>query len=246
MSKEKELGTQKLTIKDWAEEDKPREKMLLKGWSALSDAELIAILIGSGTGSLTAVDVAKNVMASAGSLDKLAKLSMKEIQKVKGIGEAKAITIGAAMELGRRRKDEDKEVFKPITSSSQGYYLLKPFLHDLDVEQFYVIALNKANVKIKIIQIGIGGVGSVIADPRVIFKTALENNAAYLILAHNHPSGNKQPSKADLDLTKGLIAAGKTLDIPVIDHLIYTNNGYLSFADEGIIERLKNELTLNK
>jgi DNA repair protein RadC len=243
MSKELTEGTQKLTIKDWAEEDKPREKMLLKGWSALSDAELIAILIGTGTGNQTAVDVAKSVMKAAeSSIDKLAKFSVKEMQKVKGIGQAKAITIGAAMELGRRRISEDREELKQIRTSSDGYMMLKPYLHDLSVEQFFIIILNKANYKIKIVQVGIGGVGSVIADPRVIFKIALENNAANLILAHNHPSGNINPSKADLDLTKNLIAGGQTLDIPILDHLIYTNNGFLSFADEGIINRLNNEL----
>jgi DNA repair protein RadC len=237
MSNPTDSATQKLTIKDWAEEDKPREKMLLKGWRALSDAELIAILIATGTGNETAVDVAKKLMAIAGSsIDKLARFTIKDMQKVKGIGQAKAITIGAALELGRRRSSEDREQTKKISSSRDAYLALKPYLHDLEVEQFMVILLNRANAILKIVSVGVGGVSGVIADVKVIFKTALENNACGIILSHNHPSGNTNPSKADLDLTKTLMHAGKTLDIPVLDHIIYTNHGYKSFADEGIIE----------
>lgn len=243
MSESLESTSQRLTIKDWAEEDKPREKMLLKGWRALSDAELIAILIGSGTGSQTAVDVAKNLMQTAeGSIDKLAKFTIKEMQKVKGIGEARAITIGAALELGRRRTTEDREKPKKITSSADAYSLLKPYLHDLQVEQFMVILLNRANVVVKVVSVGTGGLTAVVADVKVIFKAALENYACGIILAHNHPSGNNHPSKADLNLTKLMMFAGKTLEIPVLDHIIYTNHGYHSLADEGIIAQYNDTL----
>jgi len=235
-------ANKKLTIKDWAVEDKPREKMLSKGWQALSDAELIAILLGSGTGDMTAVDVAREIMKAAnGSLEKLANFTMAEMQKVKGIGQARAITIGAALELSRRRNLEKKEEIAYIKSSADCYNIIRPHLHDESVENFFVILLAKNMKVIRIDRIGIGGISNVMADPKVIFKKAIEHNSSAIILVHNHPSGNKTPSEADKSLTLNILQIGKLFDIAIPDHLIYTNTGYYSFADEGLMEQLRNK-----
>lgn len=224
------------SIKSWAEEDRPREKLLLKGRAALSDAELMAILLGSGTAKLSAVDVAKLVLASTGNdLNQLAKLSVKELMRHKGIGEAKAITIVAALELGRRRKETAAAERTTITCSTDIYNLVRPNLQDLPHEEFWVIMLNRANVVMRQEKISSGGVAGTVADPKMIFKHALEQLASSIILVHNHPSGNRQPSAADIALTKKLKEAGKFLDLPVLDHLIYTDRGYYSFMDEGIL-----------
>ncbi|UYZ57608.1 RadC family protein [Hymenobacter latericus] len=224
------------SIKSWAEEDRPREKLLLKGRAALSDAELMAILLGSGTAKLSAVDVAKLVLAATGNdLNQLARLSVKELMRHKGIGEAKAITIVAAMELGRRRKETAAAERTTITCSTDIYNLVRPSLQDLPHEEFWVILLNRANVVMRQEKISSGGVAGTVADPKMIFKHALEQLASSIILVHNHPSGNRQPSAADIALTKKLKEAGKFLDLPVLDHLIYTDRGYYSFADEGIL-----------
>lgn len=225
-----------LNIKSWAAEDRPREKLLLKGKAALSDAELIAILLGTGTASMSAVDVAKNIlMAVNNDLNDLAKLSVKDLMKVKGIGEAKAITIVSALELGRRRKDLLIEERPKISSSNDIYDLLKSDLLDLPHEAFWVVLLNRANRVIKKQQISHGGVAGTVADPKIIFKIALEELASGIILAHNHPSGNLTASQSDLDLTKKLKESGKMLDIQVLDHLIFAGTKYLSFADEGLL-----------
>lgn len=225
-----------INIKNWSPEDRPREKLLLKGKDALSDAELIAILMGSGTTTLSAVDLSKMLLQSAGnSLDELAKFSVKELTKLKGIGEVKALTIIAALELGRRRKDRAPDEKTKITSSADAYNELKPVLTDKNHEEFWVLLLNRANRVIKKFQISQGGVSGTVADPKIIFKAALEALASGIILAHNHPSGNLTASQADLDLTKKLKEGGKMLDIQVLDHLILAGQKYLSFADEGLI-----------
>lgn len=225
-----------LDIKSWAAEDRPREKLLLKGKATLSDAELIAILLGTGTASQSAVDVAKNILQFVNNdLNELAKLSVKDLMKVKGIGEAKAISIVSALELGRRRKDLLIEERPKISSSTDIYDLLKSDLLDLPHEAFWVVLLNRANRVIKKQQISHGGVAGTVADPKIIFKIALEELASGIILAHNHPSGNLTASQADLDLTKKLKESGKMLDIQVLDHLIFAGTKYLSFADEGLL-----------
>ena len=225
-----------LTIKSWSPEDRPREKLLLKGKSALSDAELIAILIGSGTSSLSAVEVAKKVLQqSTNNLHDLAKLSIKELTKTKGIGEAKAITIVAALELGRRRKDLEPDEKPKISGSKDVFELLKADLQDLPHEEFWVLLLNRANRVTKKCQISQGGVAGTVADPKIIFKLALEELASGIILAHNHPSGNLSASQTDINLTKKLKEGGKLLEIQVLDHIILAGQKYYSFADEGMI-----------
>jgi DNA repair protein RadC len=222
-------------ILSWAEEDRPREKLLMKGKAALTDAELIAILIGSGSRELSAVDLSKLILQSVNNnLNELAKLSINDLIKFKGIGEAKAISIASALELGRRRK-ESEVIKKPkVGSSADVYEAIRPYLMDLTHEQFWVLLLNRANEIIRPQQISIGGVAGTVADPKMIFKAAIEHLASAIILVHNHPSGNLTPSQADKDLTKKVKESGRMLDIPVLDHLIFSDNGYFSFADEGI------------
>ena len=225
-----------LTIKDWSAEDRPREKLLLKGKSALSDAELIAILLGTGTASASAVDLGKKLLQNTShNLDELAQLSVKELMKVKGIGQAKAITIVAAMELGRRRKEFIAEEKAKITSSNDAYELIKGDLMDLPHEEFWIILTNRAQRVIKKQQISSGGVTGTVADPKMIFKLAVEELASGLLLVHNHPSGNLTPSEADITLTKRLKESGKLLEIQVLDHLIVAGKRYFSFADEGLL-----------
>ena len=208
---------------------------MLKGKAVLSDAELIAILIGSGTRELSAVDLSKLILQSVNNnLNELAKLSINDLMKFKGIGDAKAISIAAALELGRRRKESESLKKQKITSSADVYEAIRPYLMDLQHEQFWIILLNRANEVIRPQQISIGGVSGTVADPKIIFKAAIEHLASAIILVHNHPSGNLTPSQADKELTKKVKAGGQTLDIPVLDHLIFSNNGYFSFADEGI------------
>lgn len=225
-----------LGIKSWAEEDRPREKLLLKGKAALSEAELIAILLGSGTKTLSAVDLAKQILSAYGNnLHELARLGVKELTKFKGVGEAKAISIIAALELGRRRKEAEVMKKPKITSSVDVFNLMKPELLDLAHEEFWILILNRSNLVIKKQLISSGGVSGTVADPKIIFKSALEELASGIILIHNHPSSNLKPSEQDIRLTKQLIEAGKTLQIPVLDHLIFTNESYFSFADEGLM-----------
>lgn len=221
-------------ILSWAEADRPREKLLMKGRSALSDAELIAILIGSGTVSLTAVDVAKAMMSSVGNnINNLARQSIKELMKNKGIGEAKAITIVAALELGRRRSDAVPEQRRKISGPSDVYEVMKPYLMDLQHEEFWILLLNRANEVMKPVRISIGGVDGTVADIKVIFKLALEHLASSVILVHNHPSGQLKASHQDKILTKAMIEAGRILDIPVLEHLIFTDHAFYSFVDQG-------------
>ncbi len=225
-----------LSIKSWSPEDRPREKLLTKGTSALSDAELIAILIGSGTASLSAVEVAKKLLQPVNhNLNELARLSVKDLMKTKGIGEAKAITIVAALELGRRRKEQDPETKPKITSSKDAFLLLQGDFMDLPMEEFWVLLLNRAHRVIKKQRVSTGGVSGTVADPKIIFKLALEELASAVIVAHNHPSGNLQASQSDLELTRKLKESGKFLEIQVLDHLIVGGNRYLSLADEGMM-----------
>ena len=223
-----------LKILNWAEEDRPREKLLQKGKSTLSDSELIAILIGSGTVSLSAVELSKQILATVGNnLNDLAKLTVKDLQKFKGIGEAKAISIVAAMELGRRRKATEITKKPKVTSSKDVYNYIIGDLQDLPHEEFWILLLNRSNTIISKHQISSGGVSGTVADPKMIFKIALENLSSSIILIHNHPSGNLKPSESDKRLTKKLSDSGTILDIPVLDHLIITDSSYYSFADEG-------------
>lgn len=226
----------KLDIKSWAEEDRPREKLLLKGKKALSDAELIAILIGSGSRNETAVDLSKRILKSVNNnLHQLAKLSVKDLMKFKGIGEAKAISIVAALEIGGRRQMANILQKPQITCSKDIFDLFQPLIGDLPHEEFWVLLLNRHNKIEEKVQISQGGVAGTVADTKIIFKKAIQCLASSIILLHNHPSGNLQPSNADKSITKKMVEAGKLLEIAVLDHLIITQGGYFSFADEGLI-----------
>jgi DNA repair protein RadC len=225
-----------LKIKSWSPEDRPREKLLIKGTPVLSNAELVAILLGTGTATISAVELAKRVLQTVdNNLHELARLSVKDLMKVKGIGEAKAITIIAALELGRRRRDGDSEEKPRITGSRDVFDILRAHLLDIHHEEFWVLLLNRANRVIKKHQISQGGIAGTVADPKIIFKVALAELASGIVLAHNHPSGNLTASQADIDLTKKLKEAGKLLEIQVLDHLIIGGQNYFSFADEGIL-----------
>lgn len=225
-----------LPIKSWAEEDRPREKLLSKGKHSLTDAELIAILIGSGNAKETAVDLARRIMAEyANDLNQVGRLNVKELQKFKGIGEAKALSIVAALELGKRRKKLKEPNSEKISCSREAVDLMQPIIGDLLHEEFWTIFLNRANIIIGKKQISIGGMSGTVADPKMIFKEALDQKALSIILCHNHPSGNNQPSAADIKLTKNISEAGKVLEINVLDHIIVTQHGFFSFADEGLL-----------
>jgi DNA repair protein RadC len=225
-----------LKIKSWSPEDRPREKLLTKGTPVLSDAELVAILLGTGTATTSAVELAKRVLQTVdNNLHELARLTVGDLMRVKGIGQAKAISIIAALELGRRRKYSGADDKARITGSRDCFDILKPHLQDIPHEEFWILLLNRANRLIKKYQISQGGVAGTVADPKIIFKAALAELASGIILAHNHPSGNLTASQADLDLTKKLVEAGKLLEIQVLDHLIVAGQKYFSFADEGIL-----------
>ncbi|MBQ8221736.1 MAG: DNA repair protein RadC [Bacteroidales bacterium] len=224
------------TIKSWAEEDRPREKMLSKGKEALSNGELIAILIGSGNNKESAVDLSRRILKDNNdNLIELSKLSINDLMRYKGIGEAKAVSIAAALELGRRRRFSEA-LEKPVIKNSQmAFECFYPQLSDLNHEQFWIMLLNSANKVIKLEKIGVGGLAGTTADPKKIFKSALENNAISVMLCHNHPSGNLIPSNADKKITDNLIKAGQFLEIKILDHIIIGNDNYFSFADEGLL-----------
>ncbi|OHX67950.1 RadC family protein [Flammeovirga pacifica] len=225
-----------LSIKNLAEEDRPREKLLLKGRQALSDAELIALLIGSGTKKMSAITVAQLLLNSVNNnLHVLAGLTIKELKKIQGIGDAKAVTITAALELGRRRKQLEPNEKVKITCSKDIYKLLSMHLLDLNHEELWVILLNRGNQVLGTEKVSMGGMTGTVADPKIIFKKALEKNACSIILSHNHPSGNVKPSQADISLTKKVKSAGQFMELPILDHLIFGNDTYFSFADEGIL-----------
>lgn len=224
------------SIKDWADDDKPREKLIQKGRSALSDAELVAILIGSGNREESAVDLSKRILASVGNnLNELGKLSIKQLIQFKGIGEAKAITIAAALEFGRRRRGEEARKKSKINSSKDAFELLQPLIGELPHEEFWIVYLNNSNRVLHKEQLSKGGMTGTLVDIRLVMKHALEQGAVGCILAHNHPSGTLKPSRPDIEITKKLQNAGSALDIKVLDHLIIAQNSYYSFADEEIL-----------
>ena len=224
------------SIKNWSQGDQPREKLRDKGKVVLSDAELVAILIGSGNREESAVALCKRVLASVdNNLSELGKLSIKQLMKFKGIGEAKAITIAAALELGRRRRGEEALIKKKITSSVSVFELMQPIIGELPHEEFWIVYLNNSNKVIQKNQLSKGGITGTLVDVRLALKNALEVGATGIILAHNHPSGTLKPSEADKQLTKKLKTAGDSLDIKVLDHLIITEKAYFSFADENLL-----------
>lgn len=228
--------TNTFSIKSWSEEDRPREKFLLKGRAALSDAELIAILIGSGNTDESAVGLSKRILATVeNNLNHLGKLTINHLKEFKGIGEAKAITIAAAMELGRRRREEEPVKRNKITSSHDAFKLMHPILGELPHEEFWILYLNNSNKVIEKVQSSKGGITGTLVDVRLVLKKALEVGATGIILAHNHPSGTLKPSEPDKALTRKLKTGAQSLDIKVLDHLIITGNAYLSFADENIL-----------
>jgi len=224
------------SIKTWAEDERPREKMLQKGAAALSDAELLAILISSGTREKSALDLAREVLALAHNhIHELGRLSIIELKKTKGIGEARAITIAAALELGRRRQVSEGLQRATISSSKEAADILMPLLQDLNHEAFCVMYLNHASRLIKYEIVSNGGMTGTVADIRLILKNAMLQNANQLVIAHNHPSGNLQPSGADKELTRKLKEAAALMDIKLLDHLIISGNNFLSFSDQGLI-----------
>lgn len=224
------------SIKYWAEDDQPREKLMLKGKSVLSDAELIAILISSGNRDESAVELSKRILATTNNnLIALGKLTVRQLMVFKGIGEAKAVSIVAAMELGRRRRTEDVLELPKITSSKAVFEIMQPLIGELPHEEFWVLFLNNSNKVIYKSQISKGGITGTLVDTRIVFKLALEHNATSIILTHNHPSGKLQASEADKQITQKLKLAGLQLDIAVLDHIIITEKDYLSFADEGML-----------
>lgn len=224
----------KISIKAWAEEDRPREKLGAQGRRALSDAELIAILIGSGSRDESAVELSKRILHHYDNdLNRLGRASIAELSKFKGIGEAKAISIIAALELGRRRGETDSKPPETIDSSKLAWQVLRRHLVDLNHEEFWLLLLSRSCKLISKELISKGGLSGTIADPKIIFGIALQHQASNIILAHNHPSNNKKPSHEDIGLTKRLVQAGNILDIKVMDHLIITDDGYYSMRDEG-------------
>ncbi|MEM7085608.1 MAG: DNA repair protein RadC [Bacteroidota bacterium] len=231
-----EENTTSFSIKAWNEDDRPREKLMLKGKIALSDAELIAILIGSGNRNESAVSLSQRILASVeNNLGELGKTTVTQLQEFKGIGAAKAITIVAALELGRRRRGQDALERKKITSSDVAFELLQPIIGDLPHEEFWGVFLNNANRVLQTLQLSKGGITGTIVDIRLTLKIALQLGAVGMILAHNHPSGTLKPSQADKQLTKKLKLAGESLDIKILDHLIITEKAYFSFADEQLL-----------
>jgi len=225
-----------LSIKSWAEDDRPREKLITKGRQALSDAELLAILLASGSREETAVQLAQRMLNESGnSINKLAKLQLSDLKKFKGVGEAKAVTIAAALEIGRRRTDEQSDEKVQITASKVAYQLFNTVLSDLPHEEFWILFLNRNNRVIQKSCISKGGISGTVVDVRLILKPAIECMASGIILGHNHPSGNLKPSQEDINLTQKVKQAAKLLDIALMDHLIIGDQNYYSFADEGII-----------
>ncbi|MFC4739451.1 DNA repair protein RadC [Flavobacterium ponti] len=222
-------------INQWAEDDRPREKFLLKGKSSLSDSELLAILIGSGSPNESAVQLCQRILASTNNnLNQLGKISVNQLTNFKGIGEAKAISIAAALELGRRRRAEESVELKKITSSKMVFEIMQPIIGELPHEEFWILYLNNSNKVIHKAQLSKGGLTGTVVDVRLIFKTAFEQNAISIILTHNHPSGKLLASDADIQITKKIKEASKHLEINVLDHIIITENGFYSFNDEGI------------
>ncbi len=227
---------QKLSIKSWSVDDRPREKLQMKGKSSLSDAELVAILIGSGNKNESAVALSKRILQTHGNnLNQLSKLSIEELTKFNGIGEAKAISIITALELGRRRQYEERVINPKITCSKDVAELMQAYIGDLSHEEFWVLYLNNSNKVLAKEQISKGGYTATHVDIRIVFKRALELNAVGIILCHNHPSGKLKASTSDINLTTKITKSGEILNIKILDHVIVTENNYFSFADEGIL-----------
>lgn len=225
-----------LPITAWAEEDRPREKMMLKGRQTLTDAELLAILLGSGTVGESAVSLARRLLSAVdNNLHELGKRSIHDLKRFKGVGEAKAIAIAAALELGRRRQLSDLRERPKIGSSRDAFQAIAPLLTDLSHEEFWLLLLNKANEVMARERLSTGGMSGTVVDIKMVFKCALDARASGIIAVHNHPSGNLQPSMADQELTRRLRRAGEMLDLPLLDHLIVSERGYYSFADEGAL-----------
>ncbi|MBK6346988.1 MAG: DNA repair protein RadC [Bacteroidales bacterium] len=227
---------ERLPISQWAEDDRPREKLVKNGKNSLSDAELLAILLRSGSREKSAVELARSMLQKCGNnLIQLSRQSVGDLMKFKGVGEAKALSIVAALELGLRRRHAEVQVKQLVGSSKDAFELFYPFLTDNRYETFWVLFMNRSNCKLAVQQISEGGQAGTVADPKKIFKMALEHNASSMILCHNHPSGNLKPSEADVKLTRKLKEAGQMMDLPVLDHLIIGDEKYYSFADEGML-----------
>jgi DNA repair protein RadC len=226
-----------LSIKEWALEDRPREKLIYKGLASLSDAELLAILIGSGSAKESAVELSKKILRDCqNNLNTLGKKTVNDLKaSYHGIGDAKAISIVASLELGRRRKLQESEERSKISSSQDVSDIFQPILGDLPHEEFWVLMLNRSNKVIAKNKVSQGGISGTVIDVRLILKSAIDHLATSIILCHNHPSGNKQPSDADTKITKKMSEAGRIMDIPVLDHIIITDDSYFSYADEGMI-----------
>ena len=226
----------KLSIKEWALEDRPREKFLTRGIASLTDAELIAILIGSGNRNETAVELSKKILKTVNNnLNDLGKLSLNELKSNNGIGEAKAISIVAALEMGKRRKLSNILDKKKISCSKDVFEYFQPLLGDLPHEEFWILLLNRSNRILEKYKISQGGISGTVIDVRIILKYAIEKLASSIILCHNHPSGNKKPSESDVKITNKLREASIIIDIKVLDHIIIADNNYYSFSDEGTI-----------
>ena len=225
-----------MKITDWAVEDRPREKLVNKGTASLSDAELLGILISSGTKNKSAVDLGRELLAMANNnLNHLGKLSVAELRKIRGIGQARAVTIAAALELGRRRKLSDTEELFQIRSSKDVADIFQPIMSDLLHEEFWILFLNRSNRVINRMKLSQGGISGTVTDVRIVMKKAVECLASGIIVCHNHPSGNLNPSESDTKITKKIRDAGELMDIQLLDHLIITEKDYYSFADNGIL-----------
>ena len=226
-----------LSIKAWSPDERPREKLLLKGTHAFSDAELLALLIGSGTREESALDMARRILQGVKhDLQALGSMKCKELTQFKGMGPAKAVVVVAALELAKRKMAAVSKQSAAIRHSRDAYERMLEYMWNLPHEEFWVITLSKANRVLSVDKVGEGGLSATIADPKKVFRIALENNAASIIVAHNHPSGNLEPSKEDDALTKRLLQSGQTLECPVLDHLIVTDHGYYSYTDEGMLK----------
>lgn len=225
-----------MSIKFLAEDDRPREKFLLKGKSSLSDSELLAIIMGSGNRDETAVELARRILASVNNnWNQLSLLSVKDLMKFKGVGEVKAISIAVALEIGRRKVGQEIPEKPVISSSRSAYEIFRNHLSDLRTEEFWAIFLNRSNKVIHFAQLTQGGINQSIVDIRVLFKTALDHFSTGIIIAHNHPSGSLQPSREDIEITGKIKTAGETMNIQLLDHLIITQNSYFSFSDDGLL-----------
>jgi DNA repair protein RadC len=225
-----------LGIKDWAKDDRPREKLLTKGKGALSDAELLAIVMGSGSYKQTAVELAKEMLFQTGNdLSLLSKKSWEELKRFRGVGQAKAAALVAAFELGRRRQSSERPTQHRMTTSKMVFEQMQPYFTDMLHEEFHVLLLNRGNEVIRFIQVSVGGTSGTVVDGKIIFKKAIDHGAQAIILMHNHPSGNLKPSDKDIYVTEQLVRFGGYIDLPVLDHIIFSENGYFSFADNGLI-----------